>query len=48
MAESTYEWESLVRQSKDEDLKKPSTAYEWSNGREDKSTDHTDTGVYER
>lgn len=41
-----YSWESLVREA-DEDVDKPEDVYEFSNGRKFKSTDDTDSGIYE-
>jgi hypothetical protein len=41
-------WEQLVRQREQEDYLKPDVVYEFSNGRKFQSTDHTDSGIYER
>ena len=44
---STVDWNTIVSQAKDKELREPPVAYEWSNGREDRSTDKSDSGCYD-
>lgn len=44
----TIDYAALVRKNQGEDQKKPETVYQFSNGKEFKSTDDKETGIYRR
>lgn len=44
---SEYTWEQLVAEADKDYSRKDYTVYEFSNGREFTSTDHTNSGIYD-
>ena len=47
MPKKMFDWAALVRQAWGPEFHEPDVSYKFSNGREFKSTDSTDSGIYE-